>query len=159
MNCKKFSCVKLASTKKCGKRFNEALSKWCSNKLTKWYRNQQVKNHCKRSCKNCGKVKISNWSSYWNQHPNIFLVILFDFADIFHLIFHYRLINQLLANRHRLCMRRAITKSAPEIVVQSKNIFSNLMPFKIWFQQITWLVMIRLIRDPDIFLLVFKPCI
>ena len=71
IHCKKFSCVKLARTKKCGKRFNEAVPKWCSNKLTKWYQAQQVKNHCKRSCKNCGKIEINNLLSYWNQHPNI----------------------------------------------------------------------------------------
>ena len=60
-----------------------------------------------------------------------------------------------MANRHRLRMRRAVMKSMPEIVVQS-IFFSNSKFFKIGFQQITWLVIIRLMRNPDIFLLFFR---
>ena len=48
-----FSCAALAKTKACSKRFNQALPKWCADKLTLWYRKQFVKNYCRKSCKNC----------------------------------------------------------------------------------------------------------
>ena len=117
MNCKVWTCSKLARTKKCGKKFDEALSKWCYSKLTKWYQNQYVKDHCQRSCKNCkGEFAyplLYNIVKFLEIYIFTFLICYISYL----MLFICRMIYRLLFNRLGFHIMRSIMKSILEIEV------------------------------------------
>ena len=47
-----YSCPKLARRGKCHQKNLQAMPK-CRGQLKQWWKTQLVKNHCKKSCKNC----------------------------------------------------------------------------------------------------------
>ena len=47
-----YSCPKLARRGKCHQKYLQAMPK-CRGQLKQWWKTQLVKNHCKKSCKNC----------------------------------------------------------------------------------------------------------
>ena len=49
----KFSCTELKKDKKCNMKYEDAMSKSCSAKISKRLRSRVVENYCKRSCLNC----------------------------------------------------------------------------------------------------------
>ena len=52
--CKKsFACAKLARTRKCNKKWVQALPRSCANRIPAAHRNRPVKAYCRKSCKVC----------------------------------------------------------------------------------------------------------
>ena len=48
-----FACTKLARTKRCNKKWVQALPRSCANRIPAFHRNRPVKNYCRKSCKVC----------------------------------------------------------------------------------------------------------